>query len=110
MQHLPHSLLTRGLITTKDIDEEQAACRPLIQLPCTLRITAELAWHKLAPILQAADLPDLLATSTSALKTGPVSCHILGELWYYAIQLESVCPEHMKHLTIWFCMSDSLLL
>ena len=69
--------MTRGLIATKDIDEERVARGPLIQLPHTIRITFELAKHKLAPILQTADLPG--ASSVAALKTGPVSCHILGE-------------------------------
>jgi len=59
--------VTRGLIATKDIDEERVARGPLIKLPHTIRITTELAKQKLTPILQAAGLPDVQDTIVPAI-------------------------------------------
>jgi len=76
MQHLQQNLVTRGLIVTKDIDEERIMRGPLIKLPHTIRITTELAKQKLAPILQAAGLPDVQDTKNSAIMAGTVSCQV----------------------------------
>lgn len=59
--------MTRGLIATKDIDEERVARGPLIKLPHTIRITTKLAKQKLTPILQAAGLPDVQDTIVPAI-------------------------------------------
>ena len=68
--------MTRGLIVTKDIDKERVARGRLIKLPHTIRITTELAKQKLAPILQAAGLPDVQDTNISAMMAGTVSCQV----------------------------------
>lgn len=57
----------RGMIVTKDIDEERILRGPLIKLPHTIRVTTNLAKQKLAPILQAAGLQD---TDISAIMAG----------------------------------------
>ncbi len=76
MQHLQHNLVTRVLIVTKDIDEERIMRGPLIKLSDAIRITTELAKQKLAPILQAAGLPDVQDTKNSAIMAGTVSCQV----------------------------------
>ena len=76
MPYLQQNLVTRGLVATKDINEERVARGPLIQLPHTVRITTELAKQKLAPIRQAAGLPDVPGTNLSAMMIGMVSCQM----------------------------------
>jgi len=68
--------VTRVLIVTKDIDEERIMRGPLIKLSDAIRITTELAKQKLAPILQAAGLPDVQDTKNSAIMAGTVSCQV----------------------------------
>lgn len=94
VQYLQHYLVTRGLIATKDIDEERVACGPLIKLPHTIRMTTELAKQKLTPILQAAGLPDVQDTTVPAIQPGTVSCQA-----QQCIVLCHSAPEHLP----WIC-------
>jgi len=82
--------VTRGLIATKDIEEERVARGLLIQLPHTIRITTELAKQKLAPILQAAGLPDVPDANISAIMTPTSSCQV-----YWCTVLCHSAPEHL---------------
>ena len=51
--------LTRGVVTTEDIDEELASQEPLLLVPEDLSMTTTLAKRKLAPLLKKAGLPSL---------------------------------------------------
>ncbi len=90
MQYLQQNLVTRKLVATKDITEERVAHVPLTQLPHTVRITTELAKQKVAPILQAACLPDVPGTTLSAMMTVMVSCQMY--------KCSVLCHSALEHL------------
>ena len=71
----PPCLTIRAVVTTEDIDEELVSQEPLLLVPEELSMSTSLAKEQLAPILQAASLPSLEASSsmsqhcTSAIST-----------------------------------------